>query len=315
MTELDVQVELPASKPYWLDLWDLTKPRMNVLVLIATVAGFYMAAHAAADWRKLPQTLLGTALCAAGASALNQLKERRCDGLMRRTRNRPLPAGRVSPLAALWLGLATSLAGGAILAVLVNPLTAALGLGTVLAYVLIYTPLKQVTSLNTVIGAIPGAIPPVMGWAAVTGSLSPAALALFGIVFIWQIPHFLAVAILHRDDYAAGGFKMLPLADKNLRETRRQMVLYAAALLPVSAMPVLLHMAGMVYFAAAMVLGLIFLVYAVGCLRGGSRAAARKLFLYSIVYLPLLLVFLMIDRMSWITPTLHPRCGSLPVSS
>ena len=168
-------------------------------------------------------------MCHAGTGALNQLKERRYDALMRRTRNRPLPTGRVSPQTALWLGLASSLAGGLILALLVNPLTAALGLGTVAAYVLIYTPLKRVTSLNTVIGAIPGAIPPVMGWTAVTGTASQPAMALFGILFIWQIPHFLAIAILYRDDYAAGGFKMLPVTDRDLRETRRQIVLYATA--------------------------------------------------------------------------------------
>jgi len=297
MTELNLQVEMPVCKRYWQSLLELTKPRMNFLVMIATMAGFYMAVQISSDWRNLPQALLGTALCAAGAGALNQLKERQCDALMQRTRHRPLPAGRVSPLAALSLGLAASLSGGAVLALLVNPLTAVLGLGTVIAYVLIYTPLKRVTSLNTIIGAIPGAIPAVMGWTTVTGSLSQPAMALFGIVFIWQIPHFLAIAILHRDDYAAGGFKMLPLADDHLRETRWQILLYSAALIPVSTMPVLLHMAGMVYFAAAIVLGIGFLACAISCARAGGQAEARRLFFCSIMYLPVLLAFLTINRL------------------
>jgi protoheme IX farnesyltransferase len=292
-----------AAPSRWVDFYELTKPRMNFLVVLTTMVGFYMASASREgfqstpmDWRLLLATILGTALTAAGASVFNQFVERDFDKLMPRTRNRPLPGGRVQPVGAFWYGLGLGLAGVAILVTCVNVLTALLGAITLLSYVFVYTPLKRVTTLNTVIGAVPGAIPPVMGLTAVHGALSPQALALFAILFIWQMPHFLAIAILYRRDYALGGFKMLPVVDEKLHMTGRQIVLYAVALVPVSLMPVYVGLAGQAYFAVALMLGLAFLSFAVSCALTKERLDARKLFFASIIYLPALLGVMMLDR-------------------
>lgn len=284
------------------DYLELTKPRMNFLVVITTMVGYYMAArglssHRTSDWLRLFHTLLGTAATAASAAALNHLLERRFDAMMRRTANRPLPAGRVSPTEALTLGVATGVFGVAYLAILVNPLTAILGGATLLAYVLIYTPLKRYTTLNTVIGAFPGAIPTVMGWTAYHNALSPEALVLFGILFLWQMPHFLAIAILYKDDYARGGFKMLPVLDEDLTITGRQIILYTLALLPVTLLPTAMGMAGIAYFAAALLLGLAFLSFGASAAATRTRTDARKLFFSSIIYLPVLFAAMMIDKL------------------
>src|SRR5688500_5537992 len=279
------------------DFYELTKPRMNFLVVITTMVGFYVGSGASVDWMLLVHTLVGTAMTAASASVLNQLIERRFDALMPRTRNRPLPAGRVAPAEAASFAAALGVCGVAYLLLLVNGLTALLGLLTLASYVLVYTPLKRRTSLNTVVGAVPGAIPPVMGFTAAQGALSAEALAVFGILFFWQMPHFLAIAILYRDDYARGGFKMLPVVDEVLTCTGRQIVLYATALIPVSLVPALLGTAGAGYFTCAVLLGLAFLSFGVSCATSrGERTDARKLFFASIVYLPLLLAALMIDK-------------------
>jgi protoheme IX farnesyltransferase len=279
------------------DFYELTKPRMNFLVLVTSAVGFYMATRRGFDnWALLAHTLVGTAMAAAGASVLNQYVERGHDALMRRTAGRPLPAGRVAPLEALVFGVLLSAGGALYLAALVNGLTATLGVITIASYVFVYTPMKRHTSLCTVVGAVPGAIPPMMGWAAATDGLSAEAWALFGILFFWQMPHFLAIAILYKDDYAAGGFKMLPVVDDGLVVTGRQMVLYAAALLPVSLLPVGLGTVGFAYLAAATVLGLGFLGCSVACAVRKGRADARRLFLASIVYLPLLLAAMMLDK-------------------
>ena len=278
------------------DFYELTKPRMNLLVVLTTAVGFYMASPGTIDWWLLLHTALGTALTAAGAAVLNQLVERDFDKLMPRTRNRPLPAGRVTPLEALAYGVLLGVSGVAYLSILVNPLTALLGAVTLLSYLFIYTPMKRWTTLNTVVGAVPGAIPPMMGVTAVTGVLSMQAIALFGVLFFWQMPHFLAIAILYRQDYAAGGFKMLPVVDEDLSCTGHQIVLYALALIPTSLMPVMLRMAGVSYFASAMLLGLAFLGYGISCAVNKTRVDARKLFFASIIYLPLLLLVMMIDR-------------------
>jgi protoheme IX farnesyltransferase len=285
-----------AARSRLADFLDLTKPRMNFLVIITTAVGYYMAVRYAFEWVKLLHTLLGTLLTASAAGVLNQYIERRYDARMRRTAGRPLPAGRLSPADALIFGLILALLGIAYLALSVNLLTALLGAFTLLTYVFIYTPLKRYTSLNTIIGAIPGAIPPVMGWTAVHGAIAPEALALFAILFFWQMPHFLAIAILYRDDYAAAGFKMLPVVDPGLRLTGRQIILYSLWLIPITLVPVLLHMAGGLYFVMALLLGLAFLHFAVSCAATRTRADARKLFLASILYLPLLLAMLMIDK-------------------
>jgi protoheme IX farnesyltransferase len=277
------------------DFYELTKPRMNFLVVCTTAVGYAMAPHHE-QWATLVHAIIGTALTAASASVLNQLVERGYDALMPRTRNRPLPGGRVTPAEALAFGVVLGVAGVAYLLLAVNLLTALLGAITLASYVWVYTPLKRVTSLNTVIGAVPGAIPPMMGWAAATGALGPEAIALFAIMFLWQMPHFLAIAILYERDYAAGGFKMLPVIDPGLRLTSRMIVLYGAALIPVSLTPVGVAMAGSVYLAGAVLMGLAFFSYCVSCAVSKERIDARKLFFASIIYLPLLFAVMMIDK-------------------
>jgi protoheme IX farnesyltransferase len=270
---------------------------MNFLVVITTMVGFCVASRESIDWLLLVHALLGTAMTAAAASVLNQLVERDLDARMPRTKNRPLPAGRIAPREALLMGASLGVTGVAYLALLVNPLTALIGFATLASYVFVYTPLKRRTSLNTVIGAVPGALPPVMGCTAALGALSPDALVLFAILFFWQMPHFLAIAILYRDDYALGGFKMLPVVDEDLNFTSRQIVLYAIALVPISLMPSLIGLAGAVYFACAVLMGLALLSFAISCAATRSRRDARSLFLASIVYLPLLLGLLVIDKL------------------
>ena len=295
--ELDPALATAKAAPAkWVDFYELTKPRMNFLVVLTTMVGFYMASPAM-DWRLLTLTIIGTALTAAGASVLNQYAERELDAKMPRTRNRPLPAGRVSPREALVWGIALSIAGVAILVCFVNVLTALLGAFTLLSYVFIYTPLKRITSLNTVIGAVPGAIPPVMGFTAVHNGLSADAVALFAILFFWQMPHFLAIAVLYRRDYALAGFKMLPVVDKELSVTGRQILLYSIALIPVSFMPSYVGIAGERYLAVALMLGLAFLSFGISCATTRTRSDARKLFIASIIYLPALLGVMMMDRM------------------
>lgn len=286
-----------SSRSRLVDYYELTKPRMNFLIVITTMVGFYMASHGRLDLLRLFNTILGTLLCASSAAVINQVIEKDYDALMPRTRNRPLPAGRIESGEAFFFGTACGLVGIVYLALCVNVLTALLGAFTLLSYVLIYTPLKRVTSLNTVVGAVPGAIPPLMGFTAASGAISPEALSIFGILFLWQMPHFLAIAILYRRDYAAGGFKMLPVIDSNLHQTRKQILLYGLALIPMSLMPAMLHMAGVVYFTAAVLLGLAFLSFGVSCAATRSREDARKLFFASIIYLPLLLAALMLDKM------------------
>jgi protoheme IX farnesyltransferase len=242
-------------------------------------------------------TLAGTGLVAGGASAFNQLIERRTDGLMKRTRLRPLPDGRLGPPEAAIVAAALSLAGLLILAVGANPLAAAVALTTLLTYAVVYTPLKLRTSFATVVGAIPGALPPVIGWAAARGALSEGAWVLFGIVFLWQLPHFLAIAWIYRDDYAKAGFPMLPVIEPDGRSTGRQAALYAAALLPLSLAPTLLGMTGQVYFAGALVLTLAFAGLAVRFAATRSIPDARLLFFASIIYLPLLWILMIGDRL------------------
>jgi protoheme IX farnesyltransferase len=279
------------------DYYELTKPRMNFLVVVTTMVGYYMAVERPGDWRQLVPTLLGTALTAAGSAVLNQLIEREHDKLMPRTRNRPLPTGRVSPAEATVYGIALSVLGIGLLAVSVNVLTAAIGAFTLLSYIAVYTPLKRHTTLNTVIGAVPGALPPVMGWTAVHNAISPQAAVLFCVLFLWQMPHFLAIATLYRRDYAAGGFKMLPVVDESLAITGRQIVLYGAMLIPITLMPTLLRMDGVVYFVAAFLLGMGYLTFGVAAAATRERADARKLFFASIIYLPVLLAVMMTDKM------------------
>ena len=290
-----------ASVPRWVDYYELTKPRMNFLVVATTAVGVAAAVRpggfaAGAIWILLVHALLGTALTAAGASVFNQWVERDVDRDMPRTRNRPLPAGRLRGGEAAAFAVLLSIAGVAYLAATVNLLTAGLGLLTLLIYVLVYTPMKRRTPWCTLVGAVPGAIPPMMGVTAVTGQITPLAWALFGILFVWQMPHFFALAIMFRDDYAAGGLKMLPVTD-GLPATVRQIVGFSLLLLPVSLAPTLLGSAGWVYGAAALILGAAFLWCALACARtGGGRAEAKRLFFASILYLPALLAVLMLNK-------------------
>ena len=288
-----------ATRPSRLaDYYELTKPRMNFLVVVTTMVGYYMAARGmTGDWTRLLHTLLGTALTAAGASVLNQYVERVPDALMARTADRPLPAGRVAPLEALALGVVFTILGLVELTLFVNPLTALLGAVTLSSYVFLYTPMKRWTSLCTVVGAVPGAIPPMMGWTAVTDSLGAPAWALFAILFFWQMPHFLAIAILFRDDYKAGGFRMLPVVDEDLGSTSRQILLYSSALIPVTLFPGVIGMAGFTYFLSAVVLGLAFFGFGATCAITRTRQDARRLFFASIIYLPLLLAIMMLDKL------------------
>lgn len=287
---------LPAARSRATDFVALAKPRLNMLVVVSALAGYVMGGGEMLDAIRVICTVAGTALVAGGASALNQVIERVPDSLMRRTRMRPMPDGRLQPFEAVAFGITLVLAGLALLAAGVNLLSAAVALTTLLTYALIYTPLKRRTSFATVIGAIPGALPPVIGWAAARGSLSQGAWVLFAIVFLWQLPHFLAIAWMYREDYARAGFPMLPVIEPDGRSTARQAVFYCAALLPVSLAPTLLGMANSVYFVSALGLGLLFLVLTLKFARTRAVADARRLFFGSIIYLPILWILMIAGR-------------------
>jgi protoheme IX farnesyltransferase len=271
------------------DYFELTKPRLTSLVIFTTWLGYAFAARPMHYDARFFHTLLASWLVASGAAALNEYMERDLDALMKRTRSRPLPQHRLNPHAAFWFGFLISAAGVIDLAVFVNPLTAGLSLISIGSYLLAYTPLKTRTSLCTLVGAIPGALPPVMGWTAVRQALQPGAWALFAILFMWQLPHFLAIAWMYREDYARAGFPMLPVIDPDGTRTARMIILYTAVLIPVTLMPARLGLAGLSYFWAALTLGFAF--FACGAFTAFSRtaASARRLLLASVLYLPTLL--------------------------
>ena len=274
--------------------YELTKPNIAFLVTMTALVGFLAAAARPLDLVRLAHTLVGTALAAGAAGVLNQWAERRADAEMRRTARRPLPSGRLGGREAALFGLFLTAASTAYLALATNPLAALLAVVTIGSYLLLYTPLKRVTSLATLVGAVPGAIPPLIGWAAARGRLEPGAWVLFGILFLWQMPHFLALAQLYRADYARAGFRMLTVEDATGASAGRQAALYALALLPVSLLPTLVGLSGPVYFAGALVLGAGFLVSGVRmALRPGDVAAARRLFRWSLLYLPAICVLLL----------------------
>ncbi|MGC1723363.1 MAG: heme o synthase [Isosphaeraceae bacterium] len=273
----------------------LTKPRIVVMVLVTVGVGFLLGARGSAHPATLSLTLLGTALVAGGASTLNQWMERARDARMRRTANRALPRGRLGAVEAASFGVGLGLAGTAILLWGANWLAAAVAVSTLLLYVFVYTPLKPWTTLNTAIGAIPGALPPVIGWAAATETLGIEAFSLFLIVFLWQFPHFLAIAWIYREDYARGGLKMLPGADPQGALTGRQATIYALALIPAGLLPATIGLAGPVYFVGALVLGLLYLVAAIQFWTGVSESTARRLLRMSFFYLPLVLLLLVLN--------------------
>lgn len=275
---------------------ELVKARLTVLVLLTTLVGFYVGALGRLDLMLLLHTMVGTALLASGASALNQLMEREYDARMQRTEDRPLPSGRMQPLTVLILGGVCGGVGLIYLALSVNLLTSLLGAITLASYLFIYTPLKRVTTLNTIVGAVPGALPPLMGWVAARNEISIGGWALFAILFFWQLPHFLAIAWIYRDQYARAGFVMLPVVDPDGTRTGRQAVSHTLGLLPVSLGPFLLHLAGPVYLFGALILGLVFLWFAVQFSRHLTIPRARQLFFVSIMYLPLLLGLMVFDK-------------------
>lgn len=288
---------LAARRSLLADYVALTKPRITLLVVLTCWVGFVVAASPdQARWGLLASTLAGTALVAAGASVLNMLLERRTDAMMLRTRQRPLPAGRLRPVEALWFGLLLTAAGFAVLARGSGLLASALALGTWASYLFLYTPLKTRSSLSTLVGALPGALPPVIGWSAARGSLDAGAFVLFAMLFLWQIPHFLAIAWLYREDYARAGLPMLPVLDPAGRLTGRQAVAHSLALLLVSLTPAAAGMAGRAYLAGAVLLGLGFLALAVRAAVARTPEAARALFLGSLVHLSGLCALLLLDR-------------------
>jgi protoheme IX farnesyltransferase len=274
----------------------LTKPRLNLLVVATSAAGYYLGASGGPAVWPMAQAVAGTALVAGGAAVLNQVYERDTDALMRRTRMRPLPDGRVPAADARIFGLALAACGLALLAARANLIAAALAAATLAVYLIVYTPMKRRSPFATLIGAVPGALPPLIGWTASHGSLSMGGAALFAIVFLWQIPHFMAIAWLYREDYGKAGFPMLPVIEPDGRKTGRQAVLYAAALLPTSLVPGAIGLTGWPYLAIALLLGIALLWLSVGFARARSDRSARALFFASIAYLPLLWIAMMVNH-------------------
>ncbi len=287
---------LAAAPARLSDFVALAKPRLNLLVVVSAMAGYVMAGGDTRDAVTMLSVAVGTLLVAGGASAINQVIERVPDSLMRRTRRRPMPDGRLTAVEALLFAAAITAAGLAVLVLGANVLSALIAFVTLAIYAAIYTPLKRMSSFSTVVGAIPGALPPVIGWAAAENALSRGAWVLFGILFLWQLPHFLAIAWMYRDDYAQAGFPMLPVIEPDGRSTARQSVIYSAALLPLALAPTLVGMAGATYFGAALVLTLFFVFLAVRFGLSRSVTDARRLFFGSIVYLPLLWILMIADR-------------------
>jgi len=289
--------ELTAWAAMLADYWTLTKPEVNFLIVMSTLAGFYLGSPAGQlQFPVMIHTLLGTLLVASGTATLNQYVERRYDARMRRTARRPLPAGRLAPARALWFGVLLSVAGGLYLALAVNLLTSFLAVFTLLSYLLLYTPLKRKTPFCTLIGAFPGAMPPLIGWAGARGSLSLEAWVLYAILFLWQFPHFLAIVWMYREDYTRAGYQMLPLGDRKGNSMAWQVVLFSLALLPVSLVPTFLGLEGAAYFLGTLVLGLGFLFYGARLALDRSHSLARRVVLASVVYLPLVYALAIVDK-------------------
>lgn len=287
----------PISLARLADYLELTKPRISTMALISVALGYTLgSAH---SWSLLPlvHALLGIGLVAVGCNSLNQLLEIKSDKLMPRTTGRPLPSGRLSVSEVLVFGILCALAGIFYLAMMVNLLTAFLSMLTLVLYVVVYTPLKRCTSFCTTIGAIPGAMPPILGWTAAGGTLNTASFSIFAIMFLWQFPHFLAIAWLYRHQYHQAGLKMLPAANPAPRMIGWMCVIYATLLIPVSLLPQYVSLAGSVYSAVALVLGIAYLIFSVRFLKNETRQTARQLIWCSLIYLPVLLITLTWDRL------------------
>src|SRR5688572_25915631 len=275
---------------------ELTKPRITFLIVLTAAAGFALGTRGRIDYLKMASAMVGIGLLSSGIATLNQYMERDLDALMRRTADRPLPSGKLLPWEALWFGVGLTLLAEVYLAVLVNPLTALLGLTVISGYLFAYTPLKTRTSLSTMVGAFPGAVPPLIGWAAARGEIGIEAWVLFAILFLWQFPHFLAIAWMYREDYGRAGILMLPVVEPDGRVTGQQIVLYTIMLLPVSLLPAILGLSGRAYFYGALVLGILFLASSVRAALSKSNQHARQLLLASVIYLPLLFGLMVLNR-------------------
>lgn len=275
---------------------ELTKPRIALLLVLTSAAGFYLGTVGNFNWLLFTHAVIAITLLAFGVATLNQYWERELDKLMRRTAERPLPAKTVTPGEALAFGIAQCVLAEIYLLLMVNALTALLGLAVIVGYVLVYTPLKTRTSVSTAIGAIPGALPPLMGWTAATGEISLMAWALFATQFLWQFPHFLSIAWLYREEYAKAGILMLPVVEPSGRITARQIILYTIMLLPVSLAPFFFGVSGVVFLVGASVLGVLFLIVSVCAAMARTNEQARRLLFASIIYLPLLFILMVADK-------------------
>lgn len=280
------------------DLVELTKPRITLMVVLTAGIGVLLSSGGSVDLSLAIHALLGTGLVAAGSAALNHVLERDLDALMERTADRPLPTGRMDPDTALLFGVGLAVGGLLELTLAVNLLTALLGAIALAGYIFVYTPLKRISSLATVVGAIPGALPPLMGWTAISDRLELGGIVLFTILFLWQLPHFLAIAWMCREDYSRAGVPVLPVVEPDGRSTARQMMLYGAALLPVSLMPTVLGLTGTTYFLGTLALGCFFLAVCVAFALSFSAVAARRVLLVSVLYLPAVLVIMVLDRVA-----------------
>ena len=287
----------PSAWRRVVDFVTLTKPRVVLMVLVTTAVGYRLGSLGTADWVRLLQTLAGTALAAAGTLALNQYLERESDGLMRRTQHRALPSGRLTASEALVFGILATLIGLGYLAVVVGALAAGVTLATSGIYLFLYTPLKRLTPLSTLVGAISGALPPLAGWAAARGELGSGGWILFAIVFLWQVPHTLAIGRLYQEDYARAGIRILPVVDPEGRSTERQIVVGSLALWAVALLPSLVGLTGSRYFFGAVALGGVFLACGIVHALGPSRASARQVVLASVLHLPLLFALMAFDAL------------------
>jgi len=294
-----LDIDLARVRRRCLDFAELGKPRVVMMILVTTAVGFYLGSRGAPDYLRLLPTLLGTGLAAAGTLALNQYMERDVDARMRRTRNRPLPDGRLQPFEALLFGVITTAVGLTYLGVAVNALSACVTATTAVSYLALYTPLKRRTPLCSVIGAIPGALPPVTGWVAARAGFGVEAWILFAILFLWQLPHSLAIARLYRDDYASAGLRLLPVVEPDAKSTGRQVVTNCLALVVVGLMPTLVGLTGPVYFVIALVLGLTYLAYGILFSISPDGQSARQLLFASLLYLPALLLVMAFDKLPY----------------
>lgn len=272
----------------FVDYYTLTKPEVNLLILMTTSAGYYLATRGPLRVAGMLSTLLGTLLVASGTATLNQWMERVWDGQMRRTASRPLPAGRVSAREAFWFGTLLSVAGGLYLALAVNRLSAVLAISTLLSYLLIYTPLKRKTPLCTLLGAFPGAMPTLIGWAGASAAIDKKAWFLFAVLFLWQFPHFLAIALMYREDYARAGYRMLPYFDRDSRFTRAEILTFTFALVFLTMLPVI-GAGGFLYNAAMLLAGIFMLYHSARLMSSTAKAFASRLVHASVLYLPVVL--------------------------